>query len=99
MLRQFAFEEITVSTAVKNLTVATYKASGGWGSAQKAQVQVLNAPIRVKLNGDSPTTTAGFVESNGSSFMLENEAEILGFRAIRDGGSDAKIQVSYLRKM
>lgn len=99
MLREFAQEEITVSTSVKSLTAATYAASGGWGSAQKAVVQVLNASIRFKLNGDDPTSSTGFGESPGSTFTLDNEAEIIGFRAIRSGGSDAKIIVSYMRKM
>jgi len=99
MLREFAQEEITVSNAVKSLTAATYAASGGWGSAQKAVVQVLNATIRFYLNGTTPTTATGFSESAGSSFTLENEAEIIGFRAIRQTSSDAKITVSYLRKM
>jgi|24BtaG_2_1085350.scaffolds.fasta_scaffold30692_1 hypothetical protein len=99
MLREFAKETITVSSAVKTLTAGTYAASGGWGSAQKALVQVLDAPIRFYLDGTDPTSTTGFGEFAGSSFELEGEAEILGFRAIRAGGSDAKIIVRYLRKM
>lgn len=99
MLRQFAYEEITVSTTALGLTAATYAASGGWPCAQRAVVQVLSAGIRFKLNGDSPTSSTGFAESAGSSFTLDNEAEISGFKAIRSGGADAKLIVSYLRNM
>jgi hypothetical protein len=99
MLREFAKETITVSTAVKSLTAATYAASGGWGSARKALVQVLGASIRFYLDGTDPTSSTGFAESAGSSFELDGEAEILGFRAIRAGGANATIIVRYLRPM
>ena len=99
MLREFAKETITVSNVVKSLTAATYAASGGWGSATKALVQVFNASIRFYLDGTDPSSTTGFGESAGSSFELDGEAEIIGFRAIRASSSDAKIVVRYLRKM
>ena len=101
MLRSFNHEELTIDATVGGipLTAAKYAASGGWGSAQKALVQVLNAAIRVRHDGTAPTSTTGFAESPGSSFMLENEAEILNFRAIRSTSSSGKIIVDYLRKM
>lgn len=98
-MRQFNQEEITVSSISKALTAATYAASGGWGSATKAVVQVLSASIRFRLDGTAATNTTGFAESAGSSFELNGEAEILGFRAIKATGSDAKIIVTYYRKM
>ena len=97
MLRPFAQEEITVSTAAVGLTAATY-AMTGWGNAQKAIIQVLNASIRCKTDGGDPTSSTGFAESAGSSFALESEAEIVNFKAIRASGSDAKIIVTYYRK-
>ena len=60
MLREFAKETITVSNVVKSLTAATYAASGGWGSATKALVQVFNASIRFYLDGTDPSSTTGF---------------------------------------
>ena len=101
MLRQFNQEELTIDATVGGipLTPAKYAASGGWGSAIKAVVQVLNASIRVRLDGTAPTSSTGFAESSGSSFELEGEAEIIGFKAIRSSSSSAKITVAYYRKM
>ncbi len=98
MLRPAAYEEITISSAAKKLTEATYNISG-WGIAQKAVVQVLDAGIRVKLDGTDPSASTGFAESQGSSFALESVSEIINFRAIRKGGSDGKIIVTYYQKM
>ncbi|KKL96689.1 hypothetical protein LCGC14_1841970 [marine sediment metagenome] len=100
-LRQFNQEELTVDGTVggKSLTASKYAASGGWGSATKAIVQVLSASIRFRLDGTAPTSSTGFAESVGSSFELNGEAEILGFKAIRTSGSDAKIIVAYYRRM
>ncbi len=97
MLREFDNEEITVSSVVKILTIATYAPADAPG-AKKAIVQVLNASISFYLNGDTPSSASGFNESAGSSFEL-NEAEMVGFRAIRRSGSDAKLVISYLREM
>jgi len=97
MLRPFAQEEITVSTVAVGLTTATY-AMTGWGNAQKAVIQVLTAGIRCRTDGTAPTSSTGFAESVGSSFELENEAEIVNFKAIRSGAGDAKIVVTYYRK-
>lgn len=99
MLREFAYEEITVDASVKKLTAATFKPGDGHSSAQKAFVQVLSAGIRHKLNGTDPSSSTGFAESAGGSFVLENEAEIEGFRFTRSGGADAKLIIAYLRKM
>lgn len=100
-LRQFNQEELTIDATVGGipLTPAKYAASGGWGSAIKAVVQVLSASIRFRLDGTAATATAGFAESAGSSFELNGEAEIIGFKAIRVSGSSAKIIVSYYRNM
>ena len=99
MLRPFAQEEITIDATVGGvgLTAATY-AMTGWGNAQKAVIQVLDASIRIKTDGGAPTSSTGFAESPGNSFELETEAEIVNFKAIRASGSDAKIIVTYYRK-
>ncbi len=97
MLRPFAQEEITVSTAAVGLTAATYVMTG-WGNAQRAVIQVLTAGIRCRIDGANPTSSTGFAESVGSSFELTSEAEIVNFKAIRSGAADAKIIVAYYRK-
>ena len=98
MLKPAAREELTVGSAEKKLTKATYTISG-WGIAQKALVQVLDAGIRIRTDGGAVSASTGFMESPGSSFMLESESEIINFSAFRAGGSDAKIIVQYYRKM
>jgi len=98
MLRPFTQEEITVTDTATGLTVATYAATG-WGNAQRAIVQVLNASVRIRTDGTTVTNSTGFAESPGSSFELTSEAEIVNFSAIRVGSNSAKLIVTYYRKM
>ena len=93
----FAYEEITVSTTALSLTAATYKPTGHT-RAGYALITCENAAIRFTMDGvTTPTSSVGHLLAAGSSVELESPNTISHFQAIRDGGSDALIQVSYGR--
>ena len=80
-------ETITVSSTVESLDPP----DGAIGAA----ITVEDAAIRFWRNGVDPTATDGHKISAGGEFLLQSAEEIAGFRAIREGDTDAVIQVSY----
>lgn len=92
----FAYEEITVSTTAIGFTVATIKPTGHT-RAVYALVTCEDAAVRFTMDGTTPTTSLGHLLSAGSSLELESPNTISRFLAIRDGGSDATLRVSYGR--
>lgn len=88
------FQALTVSTASVALT-----ASAG---ARAAYITVEANPIRFRLDGSAPTSSAGhlMVPTAGTPPLpfvleLESEAAVANFRAIRQGGADATLHVTY----
>lgn len=84
-------ETITVSNVAKSLTSETYS------GAQGANIFVEDAPIRMWVNGVSPTNTVGILIGIGGSVELGSLAELQGFKAIATTSADAKLQVTYWR--
>lgn len=90
-LQTFAKEVITVSTTVKTLSKTFFQ------DADEAYITIETADIRVLKDGSTPTATDGHIHLAGSSIVLTTPADIARFKAIRAGGTDAKITVSYSR--
>ena len=85
-------ETLTVSTTAIPLTANKLA-----GNIDTVDIFVEGA-IRFWTSGKAPTSTDGIPLFNGSSITLPaNEAQ--AFRAIRNGGSDAKIHVQYFRSL
>lgn len=91
------FEQITVSSAVKTLTVANYQsqlATGERLTARKALISVAGDAIRVRIDGTDPASGTGHLIGAGDDIELNGQAQIQAFKAIRET-SDATIAVTY----
>lgn len=98
----YAHETLAVSTAVKTLTTATHTPSASSEAAIKRPRAVLITvsaqPLRWTVDGTNPVAaTTGHYAAAGTEIFLSGYGNILGFKAIRDGGTDSSIQVTYFR--
>lgn len=83
------FETITVSTTVKTLG----EVGGGHTSAF---ITVASAPVRFRVDANiNPTSTVGHFLDAGDTLELDSHAQLVNFKAIRSGGTDAVLSVSY----
>jgi hypothetical protein len=95
------YEKVTISNAVKQLTVAEYSdvdtPSGSKQDAQEAFVTVeATNGFRYTFDGTAPeASTTGHLAAGSSSFTIIGFNAIQNFKAIREGGSDAVIHVTY----
>ena len=92
------FEKLTISDSVKQFTAAKYSNTGD------DKVDAVEAFITVEatngfrwtVDGTAPTAAStGHLAAGSSSFTIEGFNTIKNFKAIRDGGSDAVIQVTF----
>lgn len=90
----YAQESKTVSTSAVTLTAATYNPTDG-PKPIEALITVGAADVRVWFTGTAPTDTVGHIFVAGQSFTI-CAATIPRFQAIRDGGSDAILSVTYM---
>lgn len=86
-----AFEQLTIDATVGGiaLTSVTY------GTARYAEISIDDADIRFTVDGTPPTATLGHLVGPGDIVRLDSNEDIAAFRAIRAGGTSAKINVSY----
>ena len=97
-LRQFAYEEVTVSDTAVGLTATTYQPSGEQGACQ-AIITIEGGNIRHRSDGTNPTATVGEPGRAGGQITLESQGEIVDFKAIREASADATLRVAYYRKV
>ena len=95
VLVPFASETVDVSTASIGLTAATFKPSAA-GEAWEAFITVDTAAVNFWLDGTAPTSSVGHAAATGSTLII-CRASLPLFRAIRSGGSDGKLRVTYFR--
>ena len=93
----FAAEKITISDSALGLTAATYNVAGE--NVCKAAIITVDAqPIRVTLDGSTtPAASVGHGFDADDIIFISGQGNLANFSAIREGGTDADIQVSYLR--
>src|SRR3990167_5325639 len=84
-------ETRTVSTTGVGLTRSQYDKVP---PAVRAEVQVLNAPVRWWADGSTPTSSVGKLAAPFAVIPLIGP-ELPQFRAIRQGGTDGVLQVQY----
>ena len=89
----FAFETITVSSSVKQLTAATLEDSDG--KAKRVVITIQDAQIRWRYDGTDPTASVGNVSNPFDVIVLQTTANIENFRAIRKGSTDAVLSVNF----
>ena len=93
----FASETLVVSTTVKTLTAGTY-APSDQRPAGYAEITVEEADLRYWKDGSTPSATAGHRRKVDTEILsLHGIHEISNFKAIREGGTDSKIRVTYFR--
>ena len=85
----FDSERLTIGTTAVPLTLD--KARG----ATFALITIETAAIRMRVTGETPTSSAGKVGNVDDVIKLENPQEIANFRVIRRDGADATIDVEY----
>lgn len=85
--KPLAYEQITVSTAVKTLTVPK--------GAVRAVFGVEGQSLRFRLDGTDPTSSVGFLAKADKTFELYGKEALKAFEAIRVDGSDSVLSVQY----
>jgi hypothetical protein len=83
------YEDLSVGSSAVGFTAATY------GSATRARVRVLDAAVRVRVDGVDPTASVGELFKPGEEFRVEHSAGLSKFSAIRASSQDATLQVVY----
>jgi len=83
------YEQITVSSTAVGLTVPK--------GASRAIVTVEAQPLRYRDDGTDPSSTVGVLCQANLRFELESRYSMLAFKAIRQGGTDAVLSVSYYK--
>jgi hypothetical protein len=89
----FAYEVLTVTTAVKTLTAGSYIV--GDKRAQVAQLTVESNGVNYTYDGTPPTATVGHNLPAGSSLVIQGMHNIENFKMFRSGASDATVKVTY----
>jgi hypothetical protein len=91
----FAFEQLTVTSATKVLTAATYQV--GDKKAQIAFITVEDYDIRYTYDGTAPSGTNGHLATAGTAITLFGVHDIENFQAYLDGGAggNSTISVTY----
>lgn len=104
--RPYTRETLTVTNAVKQLTQTLYDNTAGITSARNLQrkagsVTIENTSanaLRYTEDGTTPVAaTTGGLLAQGDVLELESYAAIVLFKAIREGASDAVLEVTYFR--
>jgi hypothetical protein len=96
-----AFETLTVSNSVKQLTFAKHTQQSSTSpdsrkTAKAALITVDGYGIRFTTDGTAPVATAtGHAVSAGGSFVIHGYQNIVNLKMIRESGSDATVQVTY----
>lgn len=92
----FAFESLTVSTAVKSFTTATAFPSGTPG-ARLATCTTETDSIRYRFDSGDPTSSVGHSAAANSTLLVYGANNIRNFKAIRSGSGDVTVRCTYSR--
>jgi hypothetical protein len=91
-------EAITVSTTAIGFAAAKIKSeSNGTIHPISAVFSTEDADIRISTDGTDPTASVGLLIETGTIVAIKGESDIRNFKAIRDAGTDAVINVTYFK--
>ena len=68
-------------------------------TAMCAEIYVRTAAIVFTRDGTAPTATLGIQANAGDIIMLNSREELENFRAIRQGGTNATLDVEYFNEL
>lgn len=91
-------ETITVDNSAIGFTAANIASPAKWGSRVRKAFCTLDTstgPIRFTYDGTTPTTTVGHILTAGNYVVIEGEADIANFMAIRTGSTSGTLIVTY----
>jgi len=83
------YQSLAVSTVAVSLTLPSGAAYG--------VIDVEGAGIRYRVDNTAPTTTEGHAVADGGELTICGGEALKQFKAIRSGGSDATLRVSYFK--
>lgn len=83
------YEQVTVSTTPVGLTVPI--------NSNRAIVVVEAQPLRYRDDGVNPSATVGMLAVAETRFEIESREALDAFVAIRDGGTDSVLSISYYK--
>lgn len=89
-VKPIGYRQVTVSTTA--VAIPTIPAG-----ATRAVVVVEAQPLRYRDDGTNPTASVGMLCVAATRFELESRASILAFKAIRSGGTDSVLSVSFYK--
>jgi hypothetical protein len=92
----FDFEVIAVSNTAITLTALKYQPTGA-DKADSAFITLEGGDIRYRYDGTAPTATVGHLLSDGGFLVLIGQNQMEKFKAIRVGGRDGSLSVTYER--
>ena len=82
---------LSVSTTVVTLTVPR--------TAMCAEIYVRTASVVFTRDGTDPTATQGIQANSGDIIMLNSREELENFEVIRQGGTNASLDVEYFNEL
>lgn len=83
------YQKVTVSNTAVSLTVPK--------GANRAVMVVEAQPLRYRDDGTDPDATTGMLCVAATRFDVESREALLAFKAIRSGGTDSVLSVSYYK--
>lgn len=97
----FAYEQLTVSTSIVQLTQATFEPANDRG-ANRAVIVVESGEMRYVVDETTVSATVGtLVDATAATepvvIYIEGKGNIGRFRAIRDAAADALLSITYER--
>lgn len=101
-LTPYAYENITVNTSIGFTSTlvrpVSTVAEKDLGAARLIVAQVEGAEIRYRYDGGTPVaTSSGHLAAVGTILTFINLQAMLNFRAVKEGGSNATLRVTYSR--
>lgn len=86
-IKPLGYQQLTVSISAEGLTVPA--------NAQRAVIGVEGQPIRWRDDGSDPTGSVGFLVKADVNIQVNGTKALKAFKAIRQGASDATLNVVY----
>ena len=89
-----AYQQVTVSTTAVGLSAATVGGDSGIPERTYCLLTLATADVRWRVDGVDPDTDTGHIFASGATLSINGHADIVTFRAIRDGAADATLSAT-----